>query len=70
MRTIVVNSFAIDGEGITFIPTAYCSGCDEQFPKISLDQLGPNHPWAVKLVEWVRKRATAGESLIKYEVAQ
>lgn len=60
-------SFSIDAEGIVFRPKFYCStSCDdEHLPRIPFDQLAPTHPWAVKLVDRLRKRVAAGESLVE-----
>jgi hypothetical protein len=59
-------SFEIDADGIRLVPVEYCtSACDAMLPRIRLDQLRPTHPWAKKLVAWIKQRVEAGESLIK-----
>jgi hypothetical protein len=63
------ESWIFDGDGITFTPTDYCAGCEEYFPKLAFAELAPQHPWAVKLVAWLKQRVAAGESLVKYGVA-
>lgn len=59
------DSFSIDREGIAFHPIAYCGfWCDdEHLPRIPLDALRPTHPWAMKLVDRIRKRAAAHDDL-------
>lgn len=60
-------SFSIDAGGIVFRPVAYCSiGCEEEhLPRIPLDALKPTQPRAMQLVDWIRKRVAADESLVE-----
>jgi len=60
-------SFSIDAGGIVFRPIAYCSiGCEEEhLPRIPLDALKPTQPRAVQLVDWIRKRVAADDSLVE-----
>jgi len=65
------DHFTIDSEGIALAPSTHCDRpCTEQTPRIPLAQLAPTHPWAVKLVAWIRQRVEAGESLVKYEATK
>ncbi|HWO18825.1 MAG TPA: hypothetical protein VNO30_08610 [Kofleriaceae bacterium] len=61
------DTFALDAEGVVFRPTTYCSlECpQEHVPRIPLAELRPVHPWAVQLVDWIRKRAEAGQELVE-----
>jgi hypothetical protein len=57
--------FTLNRYGVVFPPLGYCEPCDKlSWPQIPLAEMKPTHPWAVELVDWVRKRAKAGYSML------
>jgi hypothetical protein len=59
------SAFVIETDGVVFVPIDYCERVCTTAPTLALDQVKPAHPWAKKLVDWIRKRVAAGQSLVK-----
>jgi hypothetical protein len=65
--TFEPGSFRLDDAGLTFESSEYCYA-DCLRPRVPLESLNPTHPWAKKLVEFLRQQVEKGEPVVKYVV--